>query len=150
MAAVKPIPEGYHSVTPFLVVNGAAKQIDFIKQAFGAQELTRMDGPGGTVAHAEVKLGDSRIMISEAGAQAGPVQTMLYLYVPDADAVYRKAVQAGATSVQEPKDQFYGDRNAAVRDAAGNQWWIATRKEEVSREELQKRMASMQHQRASG
>jgi len=149
MAAVKPIPEGYHSVTPFLVVTGAAKLIDFVKQAFGAQELERMEGPGGMIAHAEVKLGDSRVMLSDAGREFSPTTATLYLYVPDADAVYKRAIQAGATSLREPTDQFYGDRNAGVRDAFGNQWWIATHKEDVSPEELKKRMASMP-QRAAG
>ncbi len=143
MAAVKPIPAGYHSVTPFLVVQGAAKVIDFVRQAFDAELVERIDGPGGAVMHAEVTIGDSRVMISDASAEFGPTPGTLYVYVPDADATYRKALQAGAQSLREPSDQFYGDRNAGVRDGAGNMWWIATHKEDVSAEELKRRMSAM-------
>ena len=149
MPKPRPIPEGYHSVTPFLVAQGAARLIDFLKQAFDAQELERVPGPGGTVRHAELKIGDSRIMISEASGEAPPMPTTLYLYVKDMDEFYRRAVGAGATSVREPVNQFYGDRNATVRDPAGNQWLIATHVEDVSTEEMQRRMAA-QPQRAAG
>lgn len=149
MAKARPIPEGYHSVTPFLVVQGAARLIDFVKQAFDAQELERMSGPGGMIMHAEVKIGDSRVMISDATGEWTPMPSTLYLYVPDTDGSYRRALGAGATSLREPTDQFYGDRNAGVRDPAGNQWWIATHVEDVSREEMQRRM-SAQQQRAAG
>jgi PhnB protein len=148
-AAVKHIPTGYHSVTPFLVVNGASRLIDFLKQAFDAQEVERMGSPDGTVMHAEVNIGDSRVMISDATGEWSPMPSTLYLYVKDADAVYRKAINAGGNSLREPADQFYGDRNAGVRDPAGNQWWIATHKEDVSPAELQQRAAAMQ-QRAGG
>jgi len=149
MPKVRPIPEGYHSVTPFLVVQGASRLIDFVKQAFDAQEVERMSGPGGVVMHAEVKIGDSRIMISDATGEWSPMPSTLYLYVQDMDAFYRRALGAGATSLREPTDQFYGDRNAGVRDPAGNQWLIATHVEDVSREEMQRRM-STQQQRAAG
>lgn len=149
MAKVRPIPEGYHSVTPFLVVQGAARLIDFLKQAFDAQELERMAGAGGMIMHAELKIGDSRVMISDASGEWSPMPSTLYLYVPDIDASYRRAVGAGATSLREPTNQFYGDRNAGVRDPAGNQWWIATHVEDVSGEEMQRRMAAQQ-QRAAG
>ncbi|HJT90073.1 MAG TPA: VOC family protein [Bryobacteraceae bacterium] len=149
MPAVKPIPKGYHSVTPFLVVQGAAKVIDFLQEAFEARQVERMDGPGGTVMHAELTIGDSRVMISDATAEFGPMPSSLYVYVPDTDATYQKALRAGGASLREPTDQFYGDRNAGVRDTAGNMWWIATRKEEVSTEELQRRIAAMR-QRAAG
>jgi PhnB protein len=147
--AVKPIPEGYHSVTPFLTVSGAARVIDFVKQAFDAQEVERMQGPGGTIAHAEVKIGDSRVMLADPSGDWKPMPSTLYVYVPDVDAVYQRAVRAGGSSLREPTDQFYGDRNAGVQDPAGNMWWISTHKEDVSPEELKRRMAAMQT-RAAG
>jgi uncharacterized glyoxalase superfamily protein PhnB len=137
--AVKPIPDGYHTVTPYLVVEGAAKLIDFLKQAFGAEEIFRMPGPGGQIGHAEVRIGDSVIMMSDATAEYRPMPSMIHLYVNDADAFYKRALQAGATSLREPADQFYGDRTAGVKDPVGNQWYIATHKEDVSFEELEKR-----------
>jgi uncharacterized glyoxalase superfamily protein PhnB len=144
--AVKPIPEGYHSVTPYLVVPGAAKLLDFLKQAFDAQELYRpMQRPDGTIMHAEVRIGDSVVMMGEPMDQSTPMPAQLYLYVHDADAVYRRALQAGATSLMEPADQFYGDRNAGVQDPVGNRWWIATHKEDVSPEEIVRRAAALQH-----
>ena len=140
--AVKAIPDGYSSVTPFLTVKGAAKMIDFLKQAFGAEEVMRMPGPGGAVMHAEVNVGNSRLMLSEA-MQNPPSQSSFYLYVNDADAMYKRALAAGATSQIEPKDEFWGDRTAMVRDPFGNIWSVATHKEDVSPEEMAKRMAKM-------
>jgi uncharacterized glyoxalase superfamily protein PhnB len=138
--AVKPIPDGYHSVTPYLVVPGMAKLIDFLKQAFGAEEIYRMAMPDGTVRHAEVQIGNSRIMMGDvSGSKSGAMPAVLYLYVPDCDSVYRRALQAGATSISEPADQFYGDRHGGVKDPCGNQWWIATHKEDISHEELTRR-----------
>jgi PhnB protein len=138
----KPIPDGYRTVTPYLVVQDASRLIEFLKLAFAANETVRMNGPDGSVAHAEVKIGDSVIMIGQAPAER-TLRSMIHLYVPDADAVYRSALAAGATSTREPANQFYGDRNAAVTDFAGNQWWIATHMEDVSREEMARRMAAM-------
>jgi uncharacterized glyoxalase superfamily protein PhnB len=140
--AVKPIPDGYHTVTPYLVVQGVAQLIDFVKQAFGAEAKECMQAPDGSVMHAEVKIGDSMVMMGEAKGEHKPMPCCLYLYVPDTDAVYRRALQAGGTSLMEPADQFYGDRNAGVKDFAGNYWWIGTRKEEVPPEELEKRAAA--------
>ena len=137
-----PIPEGHRTVTPFLRVADAARLIDFMKQAFAATEAFRMDGPDGSVAHAEVKIGDSMVMIGQAPADQA-MQSMLHLYVPDTDAIYKSALAAGATSIREPADQFYGDRSAGVRDAQGNEWWMATHIEDVSREEMERRMAAM-------
>ncbi len=137
--AVKPIPEGFHTVTPYIVVEGVPKLIDFLKQAFEAKEINRHAQPDGTIMHAEVKIGDSIVMMGEARGEHKPMPSMLYLYVKDADAVYKRAVQAGATSVMEPADQFYGDRSGGVKDLCGNQWWIATHKEDVSPEEMTKR-----------
>jgi PhnB protein len=137
--AVKPIPEGYHSVTPYLVVQGAAKLIEFLQKAFGAQVKERMDRPDGTVGHAEVLIGDSLVMLGEAGGQWKALNGALYLYVPDTDSTYKQALAAGASSLMAPANQFYGDRNAGVQDAWGNQWWIATHVEDVPPEEMKRR-----------
>lgn len=148
--AVKPIPDGFHSVTPYLVVPGVAKLIDFMKQAFGAREIERMAMPDGTIMHAEVRIDDSIIMMGESSAQHPAAPTHLYLYVKDADAVCRRALQAGASSVMEPADQFYGDRHGGVKDPSGNTWWIATHIEDVSREEIERRAKARMTKGQSG
>jgi PhnB protein len=141
MASVKPIPEGYHTVTPYILVQGADKLIDFVKEAFDAKETERLVKPDGTIGHAEVRIGDSVIMLSEAkGEEYKPMPTGIYLYVEDCDATYEHALQAGATSIMKPMDQFYGDRSGGVNDQFGNKWWIATHKEDMSKEEIAKRM----------
>lgn len=140
--AVRPIPEGYHTVTPYLVVRGAAQLVEFMKQAFAAEEIQRMAMPDGTIMHAEVNIGDSRVMLGDAGGQNEPMPAMLHLYVEDADAFYKQALQAGATSLREPVNEFYGDRMAGVKDSFGNQWWLATHIEDVSPEEMAKRQAA--------
>ena len=142
--AVKPIPDGYHAVTPYLRVKGAANLISFLKDAFGADETFRMDGPGGAVMHAEVRLGDSMVMLGDATPEFDPVKSSIHLYVDNADAVYKRALAAGGTSLREPADQFYGDRSAGVQDAFGNEWWLATHIEDVSPEEIQRRAAVQQ------
>lgn len=144
--AVKPIPEGYHTVTPYLVVEGAAGLIDFLKQAFDAEEVFRMPGPNDTIGHAEVKIGNSMIMLADAGAQYPATPSMICLYVEDVDTLYQRAIAAGATSIKEPADQFYGDRSGGVKDASGMQWWISTHVEDVTPEELQKRAAAAKEQ----
>jgi len=136
---VNPIPNGYHTVTPVLTVHGAAKLMDFLKQAFDAKETYRLDGPNGTVMHAEMKIVDSMVMVGEATDQWKPMQATVALYVEDADAWYQRALRAGATSVREPSDQFYGDRSAGGKDFAGNHWWIHTHIEDVPPEEIKKR-----------
>jgi uncharacterized glyoxalase superfamily protein PhnB len=141
--AARPIPEGFHTVTPYLLVRGAAKLIDFLKRAFEAKEIERMRRQDGTIMHAEVRIGDSIVMMAEPTGDFAPMPSAMYLYVTDTDAVYRRAVQAGATSVMEPVDQFYGDRRAGVKDPVGNLWWIATHKEDVSQEELRKRAEAL-------
>jgi PhnB protein len=133
------IPEGFHTVTPYLVVPDAAKLIDFLKRAFGATERYKMQQPDGTVAHAELRIGDSVVMVGQAGADRAH-QAMLYLYVADCDTAYKTAIGAGATSVREPATQFYGDRNCAVKDPLGNEWWIGTHVEDVAPEEITRRM----------
>ncbi|MGZ5803429.1 MAG: VOC family protein [Rhizomicrobium sp.] len=138
--AAQAIPEGHHTVTPYLVVRGAAKTIEFAKKAFGAQDLFEpMKRPDGTVMHAEFKVGDSVVMISDANDQMQPMQSMLHLYVSDIDAKYKSAISAGGKSVMEPMDQFYGDRTSGVKDPNGVMWYIATHKEDVAPLELKKR-----------
>ena len=144
--AVKPIPDGYHSVTPYLTIPGVAKLLDFLKQAFEAQELHRMPRPDGAIMHAEVRIGDSRLMMGEPMGGCQPMFGSLYLYVHDVDAVYKRALQAGATSTSEPADQFYGDRSAGIKDPVGNQWWIATHKEDVPPEEIVRRAEAFMQQ----
>jgi len=146
--AVKPIPEGYHTVTPYVVVPGVAKLIDFLKQAFDAKELHRMAGPDGRIMHAEVRIGDSPVMLGEPMGEWKAMPCAVYLYVEDTDAVYNSALRAGGTSMMEPADQFYGDRNAGVKDPAGNLWWIATHLEDLSTEEIKKRSEAVMKQRA--
>jgi uncharacterized glyoxalase superfamily protein PhnB len=141
--SVQPIPEGLHTITPYLVVEGVPKLIEFLKQAFGAQELFRMARPDGGVMHAEMKIGDSIIMMGTPMGEAKAKPCSLYLYVEDVDAVYQRAIQAGGTSVGEPKNQFYGDRCGGVTDPCGNYWGIGTHIEDVSHEEIEKRFAAM-------
>src|SRR5438132_7192177 len=136
---VKPTPDGYHTITPVLMVNDAAKLIDFLKDAFGAREKERFTDPIGKIVHAEVTLGDSIIQLSDAIGEWKPVQVPLLVYVTDTDSTYRRALKTGATSLREPMDAFYGDRTAGVKDSFGNSWWIATHQEDVSREELDRR-----------
>jgi PhnB protein len=142
---VRPIPEGYQSVIPYLIVDGAARLLDFVRQAFGAVEHERMTRDDGSIGHAEVQIGDSMVMISDGRDPWKPMPAAIYLYVPDTDATYHRAIEAGAVSLMEPADQFYGDRNAGVKDPAGNIWWIGTRVEDISREELERRAAVSMH-----
>ncbi len=144
--AVKPSPDGYHSVTPILSVPGVGKLIDFLKQAFGAVEKERFTRPDGAIMHAAVRIGDSLIMMGEPMGNSRPMPSCIYLYVNDADSLYKRALQAGAVSVSEPADQFYGDRNGSVKDPSGNVWWIATHKEDVPPEELKRRSEALMQQ----
>jgi len=144
---VKPVPEGYHTVTPYLVVDDAQKLIEFAKRAFDAKVGEEMKREDGTIMHAELHIGDSRIMLGQASEQHKAMPCALYLYVPDTDATYKKALAAGAVSTMEPANQFYGDRNAGVRDQNGITWWIGTHVEDVSPEELKKRGAAEEAKR---
>ncbi len=153
--AVQPVPEGYSTVTPYLAVPNAAEAIDFYTRALGAKETVRMDGPGGSIMHAELKLGDSLIMLSDPFPQAstktpkelGGTSVSIFVYVDDIDALYKQAIDAGATSLMEPDDMFWGDRFGSIQDPFGHSWTIATHIEDVSPQEMQKRsedfMASM-------
>ena len=145
--AVKPVPDGYHTVTPFLVANDARKLIEFAKRAFDAKVIDEMRSEDGTIMHAALQIGDSRVMLGQGSEQHKAMPCGLYLYVPDTDATYKKALAAGAVSTMEPANQFYGDRGAGVRDQNGNMWWIGTHVEDVSPEELKKRGAAEEAKR---
>ena len=146
--AVKPIPEGYHTLTPYLVVQGAAAAMDFYARAFGATELVRMADPSGKVGHAEMRIGDSPFMLAdehpEVGAVAPPATGGRYatflIYVPDVDAVFERAIAAGATEVRPIRLQFYGDRSGKLRDPYGHEWTLATHVEDVPPDEMKRRM----------
>jgi PhnB protein len=136
---VKPIPDGYRTVTPYLVVRDVPRLLDFLQQAFGATELMCAARPDGSIMHAEVAIGDSRVMMGEPSEATPAMPGCVHLYVVDTDALYHLALQAGATSLREPTDQFYGDRMAGVQDPVGNHWWIATHTENVTPAELARR-----------
>ena len=158
MTSVQPVPDGYHSVTPYLAVDGAADAIAFYKKAFGATEVMRMPGPGGKVGHAEIEIGGSRIMLADeypdmnfrSPKAYGGSPVGLHLYVADVDAVARQAVAAGARELRPVKDQFYGDRSGSIEDPFGHVWHIATRKEDLSVDELKRRAAQAMQQQGGG
>jgi PhnB protein len=139
LSTVNPIPEGYHTVTPYLIVQGAERLIDFLRQAFGAEEIHRSAKPDGTLGHCQVRIGDSMVELADGNEQWKPVPAALHLYVPDTDATFHRALQAGATQLFPPADTFYGDRSGGVMDPSGNQWYIATRIENLSAEEIERR-----------
>ncbi len=147
---VKPIPDGYYTVTPYLIVNGAARAIEFYKKAFGARELGRMADPSGKIGHAEIKIGNSPVMLAdefpEMGSRSpqsyGGSPSFIMLYVEDVDAVFTQAVAAGAKVTRPVQDQFYGDRSGAVTDPFGHLWYVATHKEDVEPQEIKKRAAA--------
>lgn len=154
---VKPIPEGYHTITPSLTVRDCARALEFYKKAFGAEERMRADGPGGKVWHAEIKVGDSIVMVNDEFPEQGSVAPPtiggspvgLWFYTKDVDAAYKRAVQAGATTDMEPDDMFWGDRMCALRDPFGHKWTLATHIEDVSPEEMEKRQKAAMEQWAS-
>ena len=154
MAKARPIPEGYHTATPYLVVAQASAAIEFYKRAFDAKEIMRMAGPDGRIGHAEVSIGDSRIMLSdeypEMGARGpktiGGSPVSIYLYVEDVDAVVGRAVAAGARAVRPVEDKFYGDRSGALEDPFGHTWHVATHKEDLSAEEVRRRAEEFMRQ----
>ena len=145
--AVKPIPEGYHTVVPYIVAADAEALLKFLKTGLKATERGVMRYPDGRIWHGDVVVGDSHVMLSQATEQHPAMPATLYLYVPDTDAAYREALAAGATSVMEPADQFYGDRNAGVRDSNGNFWYFGTHVEDVSPEEMRRRQAEEMERR---
>ncbi|HYT29731.1 MAG TPA: VOC family protein [Actinomycetota bacterium] len=145
---VEPIPDGYHSVAPYLMVQGVPGLIDLLRDAFGADESLRLPRPDGTIRHAEVRIGGSVVMMGEVSDPSQTMPASIHLYVEDADAAYERALRAGATSLREPTDEFYGDRLGGVRDPVGNQWWIATHREDVPPEEMAKHLAATSGEQA--
>ena len=151
---VKPIPNGYHTATPYLIVKDAASAIDFYKKAFGATELFRMAGPGGRVMHAEIKIGNSPIMMADecpemrarSPQSVGGSPVGIYLYVEDVDALFNQAVAAGAKVTRPVQDQFYGDRAGGLEDPFGHVWHVATHKEDVAPEEIYRRFEAAMKQ----
>jgi len=156
MANVKPIPDGYHSVTPYLIIKGAADAIEFYKKAFGATELFRMEH-GGQVGHAEIKIGNSPIMLADEQPGMGYVSpktlggtpVSLMIYVEDVDTIFKQAITSGGVQLKPLQDQFYGDRSGSLTDPFGHIWTVATHKEDVTPEEIDKRVAAL-GQSASG
>jgi len=156
MSSVKPIPEGYHNVTPYLFVRSAASAMDFYKSVFGATEVVRMAGSNGKIMHAELRIGDSIVMLADENPPTGVMspQTVggfsvgLHLYVESVDAVIQKAVENGAKLLRPIKNQFYGDRSGSLLDPFGHMWSVATHVEDVSPEEMRKRMSAAMNQTA--
>lgn len=156
--AVKAIPDGYHSVTPYLIISGATEAIEYYKKAFGATELMRIDAPGGKIGHAEIRIGDSPIMLADEFPEMGykspktlggsPASIMIY--VEDVDTVFNQAVAAGAKEQRPVKDQFYGDRLGTLEDPFGHVWHVSTHKEDVSLEEMEKRAKAHSAAASSG
>jgi PhnB protein len=154
--AVKKVPEGYHSITPYLVIKGAAAAIDYYKKVFGATERMRMDGPAGTIGHAELVIGDSTVMLADefpdmghrSPKSMGGTPVSLVLYLDDVDTVFKRAVDAGARSVRPVENQFYGDRMGTLEDPFGHMWSIATHVEDVPPEEMKRRADEMAKQQA--
>jgi PhnB protein len=151
VSPVKPIPDGYHSVTPYLCIKGAAAAIEFYKKAFGAKELLRMPAPGDKIGHAEIQIGDSHVMLADefpemgfrSPQSVGGSPVMMHLYVEDVDATANKAVAAGAKVTKPVADQFYGDRSGQIQDPFGHNWYVSTHKEDVSPEEIRERSAKL-------
>jgi PhnB protein len=155
--ATQPIPEGYHTLTPYLAVDDAARAIEYYGKAFGAKELGRMEAPGGKVGHAELEIGDSRVMLSDPfpqsttrpPSQLGGASASVFMYVEDVDAVVKRAVDAGATVTMEVADQFWGDRFGTITDPFGHVWSIATHVEDVPPEEMAERAKAAMAQTSS-
>ena len=155
--AVKPIPDGYYTATPYLIIKGAARALDFYKQAFGAQEEMRFPMPDGKIGHAEIKIGNSPIMLADEFPEMGhkspeslggsPVSILLY--VPDVDKTFAQALKAGGKELQPLKDQFYGDRSGTLTDPFGHVWTVSTHKEDVSPEEMDRRHKAMMAEKAN-
>jgi PhnB protein len=157
MMAVKPIPEGYHSVTPYLIVNDASAAIDFYKRAFGATEIMRMPGPDGKVGHAEIRIGDSFIMLADEfptmGARSakslGGSPVSIMIYVEDVDSVVKQALAAGAKEIRPLQNQFYGDRSGSYQDPFGLEWYLATHVEDIPPDEMERRAAEVAQSESS-
>jgi PhnB protein len=156
---VKPIPDGYHTITPYLVVRDTKRALEFYSKAFGAETTLSMPGPGGRIMHAEMRIGDSMIFVTDEFPEMAPqvkapestgglVTGSIFMYVPDTDAVFKRAVSAGAKVIMAPADQFWGDRFGKISDPFGHHWGIATHKEDLTPQEIQKRKAEFEKQMA--
>lgn len=145
MAKVHHVPRDHGTVSPYLVSEHAERTIELMKEALGGVEIHRTTRPDGKILHAEVKIGDSVVMIAEASSEFPATPCAINVYVPDCDAAYARALRLGATSLREPASQFYGDRSGGVRDAGGNQWWIATHEEDVPADEIARRARAAAH-----
>lgn len=151
MPLVQPIPSGYHTVTPYMTIRNCAEAIEFYKKAFGAKETTRIDGPNNSIMHAEIKIGDSVLMMSDENLEwnhkgpdkLGGTSVSILLYVENVDEVFKRALDAGATVVREVKNEFYGDRMGTLKDPYGHVWSIGTHIEDVSAEEMEKRIKTL-------
>jgi PhnB protein len=144
---VKPVPEGFHTITPYFIVDNGIKFIDFLKASFDATENHRSVTPEGRIMHAQLKIGDSFVMMGESTGEWKPMPCTIYMYIADVDSVYSKAVKAGGKTLREPTNEFYGDRICGIEDPLGNQWWIAAHIEDVSPEEMKKRSEKIVKQR---
>lgn len=144
-AEIRPVPEGYYTVTPWIISRDTAKLLDFVKEAFGAKEIARLFNEDGTIGHAEFRIGDSVVMAFDAKDEWPDTPGFLRLYVEDGDAVHRRALEAGATSVTEMTDLFFGDQVGRVRDPQGNLWWIQARLEDLDPQEMEKRAAQKEY-----
>ena len=144
MPDVKPIPDGYSVITPYLIVDDAAGFLDFLAKAFGAEERLRIPMPGGTIGHAEVEINGAVLMVSDvAGTDFQPTRSLIHHFVEDVDSAYKRAIEAGAAAIAEPETQFYGDRMAHVLDPSGNRWVLSTHVEDVDMDEVMKAIEGM-------
>ena len=143
--AVKAIPDGFSTITSYFTVSDAERYLEFLMKAFGAKVNFRSNGPDGRLMHGEVQIGTSKLMLGQAREPWKPMPCNIYMYVEDCDSVYQSAVAAGAKSIMEPTDQFYGDRHGGVTDAEGTNWWIATHIEDVPEAEIEKRAKAARH-----
>lgn len=144
-AGIRPVPEGYHAVTPWIVSRDTARLLDFVKEAFGAEEMGRVPAEDGSIGHAEFRIGDSVVMAFDSEPEWPDTPAFLRLYLEDGDEVYRRALEAGATSVTEMTEHYFGDRSGRVRDPLGNIWWIQTRIEDVDPEEMGRRVGEKKY-----
>ena len=149
--AVEFKPAGYHAVTPYLIVDGAERLIAFMLDVVGGTEMMRLPGPDGRIGHAEIRVGDSVVMLADVPPSGELTTSMLHVYVADSDATYKRALAAGATSLREPTNEFYGDRISGVQDPFGNKWYFATHFEDVADDEMARRAAELaQAEQGSG
>ncbi len=144
----KAVPDGYHTITPYLTVPDAEGMLRFLQEVFGATVVDRHNRPDGTLKHGELQLGDSKVMIGQATQQFTPRPQTLYVYLPDVDTIYQRAISSGGKSLTLVADQYYGDRSGGFEDPAGNWWWVATHIEDVAPDEMQRRAAAQEELQA--